>query len=62
MAKLKVNRIVKIICDTCRGNGYIKIEKNVHQCWHCESEGEFYEDIGVDSLIGDTNGGDSTLH
>mgnify|MGYP003135502177 FL=1 len=62
MAKLKVNRIVKIICDTCRGNGYIKVEKNVHQCWDCDSEGEFYEDIGVDSLIGDTNGGDNTLH
>ena len=62
MAKLKVNRIVKIICDTCRGNGYIKVEKNVHQCWDCDSVGEFYEDIGVGSLIGDTNGGDSTLH
>ena len=62
MAKLKVNRIVKIICATCRGNGYIKVEKNVHQCWDCDSEGEFYEDIGVDSLIGDTNGGDNTLH
>ena len=42
MAKLKVNRIVKIICDTCRGNGYIKVEKNVHQCWDCDSEGEYY--------------------
>tara|TARA_A100001391_G_C5033500_1_gene268966 strand:+ start:31 stop:219 length:189 start_codon:yes stop_codon:yes gene_type:complete len=62
MAKLKVNRIVKIICDTCRGNGYIKVKDNIHQCWDCDSEGEFYEDIGVDSLIGDTNGGDSTLH
>ena len=62
MAKLKVNRIVKIICNTCKGNGYIKVEDNVHQCWDCDSEGEFYVDIGVDSLIGDTNGGDNTLH
>ena len=62
MAKLKVNRIVKIICNTCKGNGYIKVEDNVHQCRDCDSEGEFYEDIGVGSLIGDTNGGDSTLH
>ena len=39
----------KIICPTCKGNGYIKIqniydvELQVHQCWDCDSEGEFYE-------------------
>ena len=37
------------ICETCRGNGYIKIihdnnETNIHQCWDCESQGEFYVD------------------
>ena len=49
MAKLKVRRIHKAICPTCRGNGYIRIkdnedptEVNVHQCWECDSEGEFY--------------------
>ena len=52
MAKLKVNRIVKIICDTCRGNGYIKVEDNIHQCWDCDSEGEFYETVD-DDLIDD---------
>jgi len=48
MAKLK-RRLHKAICPTCNGNGYIKIkdqedptEFNVHQCWECESEGEFY--------------------
>ena len=37
------------ICQVCKGNGYIKIpdpedkkEINIHQCWECESEGEFY--------------------
>ena len=59
MAKLKVNRIVKIICDTCRGNGYIKVEKNVHQCWDCDSEGEFYETVD-DNLIDD--GPSNKLH
>ena len=52
MAKLKVNRIVKIICNTCKGNGYIKVEDNVHQCWDCDSEGEFYETVD-DNLIDD---------
>jgi DnaJ-class molecular chaperone len=37
------------ICETCRGNGYIKIthdnnETSIHQCWDCESQGEFYVD------------------
>ena len=37
------------ICQICNGNGYIKItdkedkkEVNIHQCWECDSEGEFY--------------------
>jgi DnaJ-class molecular chaperone len=39
----------KAICPTCDGNGFIKIvdnykETNIHQCWDCESQGEFYVD------------------
>ena len=48
MAKSKkVKRVY--ICPTCKGNGYIKIqniydiELQVHQCWDCDSQGEFYE-------------------
>ena len=47
MVKLKKYRVHKAICDVCNGNGYVKVvhvdEKNhVHQCWECDSEGEFY--------------------
>ena len=49
MAKLKLNRVHKAICPTCDGNGYVKIKDeedprdiNIHQCWECDSEGEFY--------------------
>ena len=49
MVKLKKYRVHKAICDTCNGNGFLKIvnaedshEVNVHQCWECDSEGEFY--------------------
>ena len=47
MARLKKYRVQKAICDVCKGNGYVKVihidEKNhVHQCWECDSEGEFY--------------------
>mgnify|MGYP001379208308 FL=1 len=55
MAKLKTSRIVKVICDTCHGNGYVRVAKidgdpsrdfrdrsEVHQCWDCDSEGEYY--------------------
>ena len=57
MAKLKKARLRKLICPTCRGNGYVKIineedrESYVHQCWDCDSEGEFYET--TNNLIGD---------
>ncbi len=66
MVKLKK---VKVICDTCHGNGYIRVatgdtsqdfRKNseVHQCWDCDSEGEFYETISTDSTI-NNNSSDS---
>ena len=47
MVKLKKYRVHKAICNTCNGNGYVKImkedtEPHVHQCWECDSEGEFY--------------------
>ena len=35
------------ICQICDGNGYIKItgkdkkEINIHQCWKCNSKGEY---------------------
>ena len=57
MAKLKKSSFKKLICSTCKGNGYVKVaslekdESTVHQCWDCDSEGEFYET--ADNLIGD---------
>ena len=60
MAKLRKAKLKKLICPTCNGNGYVKIindedrEKYIHQCWDCDSEGEFYET--ADNLIGDSDG------
>tara|TARA_R100001082_G_scaffold81758_1_gene48685 strand:- start:431 stop:652 length:222 start_codon:yes stop_codon:yes gene_type:complete len=49
MVKLKKYKLYKAVCDVCKGNGYVKIvdpedlkEVNIHQCWECDSEGEFY--------------------
>ena len=47
MAKLKKSKVKKFICPTCKGNGFVKVasmleEETVHQCWDCDSEGEFY--------------------
>ena len=47
MVKLKKYRVHKAICDVCKGNGYVKIvhideKDHIHQCWECDSEGEFY--------------------
>ena len=65
MAKLKLKQIRRHICPTCKGNGFIKIinaedrESYVHQCWDCDSEGEFYE-TNHDDLIDD--GSSHSLH
>ena len=73
MAKLKKSRVKIIICNTCHGNGYVRVAKidgdpaldfrdrsEVHQCWDCDSEGEFYETVSDDNLIGDTDSDGST--
>ena len=66
MAKLKANKVKKIICPTCKGNGFVKVasfdhEEMVHQCWDCDSEGEFYETIENDNDI-DDGPGSNKLH
>jgi len=64
MAKLKLSKVVRMICKTCHGNGYIRVatgdtsidfrdNSQVHQCWDCESEGEFYETVDSDKDIKD---------
>ena len=66
MAKLKKARIKVHICETCHGNGYVRVatggtsldfrdNSQVHQCWDCDSEGELYETS--DDLIGNNNNG-----
>ena len=56
MAKLKKAKVTVTICPTCKGNGYLKVatenKDQVHQCWDCDSEGEFYETVN-DNLIDD---------
>ena len=47
MARLKKYRVHKAIFDVCKGNGYVKVihvdkKDHIHQCWECDSEGEFY--------------------
>jgi DnaJ-class molecular chaperone len=59
MAKLKKYKVMKITCPTCKGNGFVKVtslehDEMIHQCWDCDSEGEFYETS--DNLIGDNDG------
>ena len=63
MVKLKKARVTLHICSTCKGNGYLKVAtefgETVHQCWDCDSEGEFYETVD-DNLIDD--GPSNKLH
>ena len=59
MANLKK---VKLICNICHGNGYIRVatgdtsidfrdNSQVHQCWECDSQGEFYEYVSEDNIV-----------
>ena len=63
MEKLKKAKVTITICPTCKGNGYLKVAtedgETVHQCWDCDSEGEFYETV-TDNLIDD--GPSNKLH
>ena len=58
MVKLKKYRVRKLVCPTCKGNGYLKVGTEwgdtIDQGWDCDSEGEFYETS--DNLIGDSDG------
>jgi|TARA_B110000977_G_scaffold98092_1_gene129097 DnaJ-class molecular chaperone len=51
----------KVICPTCKGNGYIKVpfkltkEQIIAQCTVCNSQGEINEDE-VDDIIIDADG------
>jgi len=46
MEKLKKHNVRIVYCPTCKGNGYLKVGTEegeaIHQCWDCDSEGEFY--------------------
>ena len=52
-----------MICPTCKGNGYLKVAtemgETVHQCWDCDSEGEFYEETNIDYI---DDGSSDKLH
>ena len=64
MAKLKASKVKKIICPTCKGNGFVKVATlefgdTTHQCWDCDSEGEFYE---VDDMGWIDDGTSNSVH
>ena len=47
MEKLKKHRVRIVYCPTCKGNGFVKVtsfeyDEMIHQCWDCDSEGEYY--------------------
>ena len=60
MAKSKV-KYKKVICPTCKGNGYVRIpyrlakEEVTAQCGVCDSEGEI-DANEVDNIIIDSDG------
>ena len=70
MDRLKKYTINKEICDVCNGNGYVKItkenkEEHVHQCWECDSEGEYYvhePKMVPSSDAGNNNSSSAKLH
>ena len=56
------NKVKKIVCPRCKGNGYIKIphqsvenldKSGISQCTMCESEGEINELESIDMVMFD---------
>ena len=70
MVILKKQNVKVHICPTCKGNGFLKVGTEfgdtVHQCWDCDSEGEFYvyesKDIIDDNDADNTSNNDIKLH
>ncbi len=70
MVKLKKYKVKKLVCPTCKGNGYLKVGtewgETVHQCWDCDSEGEFYvyepEVSQYDVVDNDNSAANKLLH
>ena len=70
MVKLKKQNVKVHICPTCKGNGFLKVGTEfgdtLHQCWDCDSEGEFYvyesKDIIDDNDADNTSNDDIKLH
>ena len=58
---MEKSKKTKVICPTCKGNGYVKIpyrlakEEVTAQCGVCDSEGEIDADK-VDNIIIDSDG------
>jgi len=50
------NQVNKIICDSCMGNGYLKINtssyEEVIQCPKCNSQGEVYPSKDIEQMKG----------
>ena len=46
----KMERVSKIICKQCKGNGYVRIlveegrEELIADCNRCDNQGELYEE------------------
>ena len=64
MVKLKLNRIKRIICTVCKGNGYIKAkghdgEDKISQCFACDSEGEVYQTVSSKKFVGNRDSSQS---
>ena len=58
MVKLKKTQVKHLICNTCNGNGFVKLkiytgQTKVFQCWNCDSEGEYYETEENSNIISD---------
>ena len=70
MVKLKKYRVSKEICNVCKGNGYVKVvhvdyKNHIHQCWECDSEGEYYvheHKMVPSSDAGNNNSSSAKLH
>jgi len=64
MVKLKLNRIKRIICTVCKGNGYIRAKGHdgkdkINQCFACDSEGEVYQTVSSKNFVGNGNSSQS---
>ena len=62
MLMIDINKVIRDMDLNGNPSDDFRDKSEVHQCWDCDSEGEFYETVDDSELIGDADDNDGDTH